>query len=119
MTLAVRFSRTYLQQNNTLNNIITSSLIWLAALLSNSLEHFIINVRIHYSAFDFTYEVVQTKTKKLEISFNIEFGRAVLSTVPVRRRNLWNHLRNPSSKRRDRNHLILFSYLVPVEKISI
>ena len=73
----------------------------------------------YISAFDFTYEIVQTKTKKLEISLNIEFGRAVLSTVSVSRKKLWNHLRNPYSKRRDRNHPILSGYPVPVEKISI
>ena len=54
----------------------------------------------HISAFDFTYEIVQTKTKKTEINLNIEFERAVLSTVSVSRKKLWNYLGNPCSKRR-------------------
>ena len=40
----------------------------------------------YFSAFDFTYEIFQTKTKKLEINLNIEFGRAVFSTVSVSRK---------------------------------
>ena len=39
----------------------------------------------YISTFDFTYEIVQTKTKKLEINLNIEFGRAVLSTLSVKK----------------------------------
>ena len=35
------------------------------------------------------------RTKKLELNMNIEFGRAVLSTIAVSRRKLWNHLSNP------------------------
>ena len=46
----------------------------------------------YISAFDFTYEIVQTKTKKLEISLNIEFGRAVLSTVSVSRKKIMEPL---------------------------
>ena len=35
------------------------------------------------------------RTKKLELSLNIEFERAVLSTIFVSRGKLWNHLSNP------------------------
>ena len=59
------------------------------------------------------------RTKKLELNLHIEFGRAVLSTIFVSRRKLWNHSSNPCSKRRDKNHPILSSYPVRVEKISI
>ena len=34
----------------------------------------------YISAFDFTNEIGQTKTKILKINFNTEFGRAILST---------------------------------------
>ena len=39
----------------------------------------------YVSAFDFTYEIVKTKTKKFEINLNTEFEGAVLSTVSVSR----------------------------------
>ena len=39
------------------------------------------------------------RTKKLELNLHIEFGRAVLSTIFVSRRKLWNHLSNPCSKK--------------------
>ena len=55
-------------------------------------------------------------TEKLELKLSTEFGRAVLSTISVSRRKLWNHLTKPFLKRRDRNHPILSSYLVPAEK---
>ena len=71
----------------------------------------------YISAFNFAHEIVQTRTKKLEINLNnIEFERAVLSTVSINRKKLWNHLRNPCSKRWDRTHPILFGCPVPVEK---
>ena len=44
----------------------------------------------YISAFNFAHEIVQTKTKKLEINLNIEFGRAVLSTVSVNKKKIWN-----------------------------
>ena len=58
------------------------------------------------------------RTKKLDLNLNIEFGKAVLSTIFVSRRKLSNHLSNPCSKRQDRNHPILSNYPVPVEKKS-
>ena len=62
---------------------------------------------------------VQTKTKKLEINLNIEFGRVVLSTVSINKKKLWNDLRNPCLKRKDRNHPILSGCPVLVGKNSI
>ena len=38
-------------------------------------------------AFNFSHEILQTKSKKLEINLNIEIGRGVLSTVSVSRKN--------------------------------
>ena len=64
----------------------------MAAFLTNSLEHFYHKCLMKYiSAFNLAHEIVQTKTKKLEINLNIEFGRAVLTTVSVNRKKLWNH----------------------------
>ena len=40
-------------------------------------------------AFDFIYEIVQIKIKKLEINLNIEFEGAVLSTIFVRRKKYY------------------------------
>ena len=63
----------------------------MAAFLTNSLEHFYHKCLMKYiSAFNFAHEIVQTKTKKLEINLNIEFGRAVLSTVSVNKKKIWN-----------------------------
>ena len=39
----------------------------------------------YISASDFTYEIVQIKTKKRDIKLNIGFGRAASSTVSVNR----------------------------------
>ena len=60
------------------------------------------------------------RTEKLELNLHIEFGRAVSLIIFVSRRKLWNLSSNPCSKRGgDKNHPILSSYPVPVEKISI
>ena len=59
------------------------------------------------------------RSKKLKLNLDIEFGRAVLSTISVSRWKLWNKLSDPCLKRRGRNHRTLSSYLVPVEKIFI
>ena len=67
----------------------------------------------YISAFNFAHKIVQTRTKKLEINLNnIEFERA----VSINRKKPWNHLRNPCSKRRNRNHPILVGCPVSVEK---
>ena len=43
----------------------------------------------YISAFNFAHKIVQTRTKKLEINLNnIEFERAVLSTVSINRKKL-------------------------------
>ena len=71
----------------------------------------------YISAFNFTHEIGQTRTKKIEINLNnIEFERAVLSIVSIDRKKLSSHLRNLCSKRRNRNHPILFGCPVPVKK---
>ena len=44
------------------------------------------------SVSDFTYEIVQTKTKKRDIKLNIGFGRAVSSTVSVNRKKIMEPL---------------------------
>ena len=52
------------------------------------------------------------RTKKTWFKFNIEFQRAVLWTISVSKRNLWNHLSNPCSKRRGRNNHILLIIVI-------
>ena len=43
--------------------------------------------------FDFTKEIDQKTPKKLVLNLNIEFWRAVLSTISTSRQKIWNHLR--------------------------
>ena len=42
-------------------------------------------------AFNFAFEIVQTKTKKLEINLNIAIVRAVLSAVSINMKKLWSY----------------------------
>ena len=46
--------------------------------------------------FDFTDEI-DKKTEKIELNLNVEFGRALMSTISTSKGKLRHHLSNPCS----------------------
>ena len=105
MTLLERFFK------NSASNITIYSIHCKQFNLAGCFSHKYFRILNHRCSNTLVLSISQMKslkgTKKLELNWNVKFGRVVLSKSFISR----------SSKMRDKNHAILSSYSVPVEKV--
>ena len=59
------------------------------------------------------------RTEKIELNLNSEFERVVLFTIFTNRKSSGLTYSISRSRRQDRNHSLMSTYYVPIEKIYI